>query len=106
MEREWKARWWRAIDSTQQRGRPAQEPADFEPIFQSQKALRKHQGLRKHESSLLTQIRTGKVGLKAFLFQRKVLEIMTPYCHYGLGKETPVHLVIFCLDLAKERQRL
>jgi hypothetical protein len=46
------------------------------------------------------------VGLKAFLFQRKVLEIMTPYCHYGLGKETLVHLVIFCLDLAKEQQHL
>ena len=46
------------------------------------------------------------MGLKAFLFQRKVLEIMTPHCHYGLGKETLVHLVIFCLDLAEEQQRL
>ena len=55
---------------------------------------------------LLTQIWTGKVGLKAFLFQRKVLEIMTPHCHCGQGKETPVHLVIFCLELAKEQQHL
>jgi hypothetical protein len=31
---------------------------------------------------------------------------MTPHCHYGLGKETLVHLVIFCPDLAKEQQRL
>ena len=106
VEREWKARWWRAIDSAQQRGRPAQEPADFEPIFRSQKAFQKHQGLRKHKSSLLTQIRTGKVGLKAFLFQRKVPEIMTPHCHCGLGKETPAHLAISCPDLAEEQQSL
>jgi hypothetical protein len=46
------------------------------------------------------------VGLKAFLFQRKVPEIMTPHCHCGLGKETPVHLVLFCPDLAEERRRL
>ena len=31
---------------------------------------------------------------------------MTPHCHCGLGKETPVHLVIFCPDLAEERRRL
>ena len=31
---------------------------------------------------------------------------MTPYCHCGLGKETLVHLAIFCPDLAKEQQSL
>ena len=42
------------------------------------KALARYQGLRKHESSLLIQVRTGKVGLRAFLFEKKVPGIATP----------------------------
>jgi hypothetical protein len=38
----------------------------------------KHAELKKHESSFLTQVRTGKVGLRAFLFQRKVPDVRTP----------------------------
>ena len=36
------------------------------------RALTRHQGLRKHETCLLTQIRTGEVGLRAFLFEKGV----------------------------------
>ena len=63
-------------------------------------ALKKHHGLLKHESSLLTQIRTGKVGLRAFLFERKVLEVATPRCIYSDTLETAMHLVLDCQDLA------
>jgi len=64
--------------------------------------LRKHQGLRKHESSLLTQVRTGKVGLRAFLYQRKVPEVDTPICRCGEGPETPAHVVLFCPELRQQ----
>jgi len=63
-------------------------------------ALKKHHGLRKHESSLLTQIRTGKVSLRAFLFKRKVPEVATPRCSCGEAPETATHLILDCRDLA------
>ena len=70
------------------------------------KALARHQGLRKHESSLLTQVRTGKVGLRAFLFERKVPSIATPLCRYGEAQETAVHLVLDCSELEHYREAL
>src|SRR5262245_156704 len=60
-------------------------------------------GLRKHESATLTQIRTGKIGLRAFLMQRCVPSITTPLCRCGTGPETQEHLVVHCPDLRAER---
>src|SRR5208337_78569 len=41
--------------------------------------LRLYKGLRKAESSALVQLYTGKIGLRAFLYQRKVPGIDDPY---------------------------
>ena len=70
------------------------------------KALLRHKGLCKHQSSLLTQIRTGKVGLRAFLFKRKVLDVATPWCQCDRGKETAAHLVLDCSKLLQQRTEL
>jgi hypothetical protein len=72
----------------------------------SYEALKKHRDLLKHESSLLTQIRTGKVGLRAFLFEHKVPEVATPRCPCGDAPETAAHLVLDCRDLAIQREDL
>ena len=97
----WKRRW------TQQTGRPPDRPRTLAPASQavfSYDALKKHRDLLKHESSLLTQIRTGKVGLRAFLFEHKVPEVATPWCPCGEAPETAAHLVLDCRDLtAAER---
>lgn len=69
-------------------------------------ALKKHLLLRKHESSLLTQIRTGKVGLRAFLFERRVPEVATPRCPCGEAPETAAHLILDCRQLDQQRQAL
>jgi hypothetical protein len=66
----------------------------------------KHADLNMHESSLLTQIRTGKVGLQGFLFQRKVPEVITPLCQCGGAAETPAHIALFYTELEKEHQGL
>ena len=50
--------------------------------------------LSKAMSSLLVQIRTGKIGLRAFLFKRRVPEVTTPYCRCGLARETFEHIVL------------
>jgi hypothetical protein len=75
------------------------------PAF-SYDALKKHKDLRKHESSLLTQIRTGKVGLRDFLFERKVPDVATPRCLCGEAPETAAHLALDCRDLAQQREEL
>ena len=49
---------------------------------------------------------TGKVGRKAFLFQRRVPEIATPHCHCGSGKETPAHLALHCPEEQGAQERL
>jgi hypothetical protein len=99
----WQRRWQQHAGEPPDRRRvPA--PAT-RPIF-SYDALKKHKGLRKHESSLLTQIRTGKVGLRAFLFERKVPDIATPRCPCGDAPETTAHLVLDCQDLTQQREEL
>jgi hypothetical protein len=84
--------------------RRAPVPAS-QPLF-SYDALKKHRDLCKHESSLLTQIRTGKVGLRAFLFERKVPEVATPRCPCGDAPETAAHLVLDCRELNQQREDL
>jgi hypothetical protein len=107
VERDWRI-WWegKAEARARSRGVTSEEPADAHPEFKGNYALRKHQGLRKHESSLLIQIRTGKVGLRAFLFQRKVPDVNTPLCRCGTSGETPAHVVLFCPELQQERKEL
>ena len=72
--------------------------ADEDPpelLFTNQ-ALKRHKGLTKAQSSILIQARTGDIGLREYLFKRKVPEVTTPY--YGLcegeGKETVEHLAV------------
>ena len=73
----------------------------------TEKSLKKYVGLRKHESSLLVQMRTGKIGLRAFLFARRVPGVSTPRCRCGNGAiETASHIVLDCELLERERQAL
>jgi len=66
-------------------------------------------GMTKAQSSLLTQIRTGHIGLKAYLFSRRVPGIITLWCSCGKGRETVAHLFLDCnacdrpLDLRNRR---
>jgi hypothetical protein len=102
----WKKRW-RAETAAKRPWRYVPpEPADINPLFEftRAKALDKHKGLIKVESSILTQVRTGKIGLAAFLFQRGA-PVATPRCRCGMGEETPAHLVLKC-PIAPERHRL
>lgn len=103
MIRDWKARWGTAEEARRQRGRHSL-PANT-PDFSSQ-ALKKHEGLRKHESSLLTQIRTETIGLNAFLFGCKVPDVMSPLCRCGRASETAAHLILHCTELTDQRRAL
>jgi hypothetical protein len=104
VSRDWRKRWdWSYRKAARRRPERDKEPADT-PDFE--KPLRKHGNLRKHESSLLVQIRTGKVGLRAFLFQRGVPTVPSPHCECGEGRETAEHVVLRCPLLLYERRML
>ncbi len=87
------------MEARQQR---APRIADVDPDL-TDRALRKHTGLTKAQSSLLTQARTGTIGLKDFLFRARVPGITTPHCTCGEGRETVEHLVVWCPDPPKPK---
>ena len=61
-EQAWRRRWQEEYnEAVRQRPRRHKEAAD-EPLF-TEEAVRRHDGLRKVESSVLVQARTGKIGL-------------------------------------------
>ena len=100
LELTWRERW-----SHDQEGRPTETPADRAPpvLLFTNRALQKHEGLTKAQSSLLTQARTGAIGLRDFLFRAKVPGIYTPYYDCGLGRETVEHLVVWCSKPPQQR---
>ncbi len=68
--------------------------------------MEKHMHLSKHESSALTQIRTGAIGLRAFLARRGVPGVNTPLCRCATEPETAAHLIARCPELAEARESL
>src|ERR1044071_9937442 len=93
----WKDRWKAVMEARQQR---APGLADLDPDLTDQ-VLRRHDDLIKAQSSLLTQARTGAIGLKDFLFRARVPGITSPHCTCGSGRETVEHPVGWGADPPK-----
>ena len=68
--------------------------------------LRLRADLPKPYSSLLTQIRTGKIGLAAFLHQRRVPGVDSPACPCGWRWETAKHIILNCPRFTQQRWQL
>ena len=69
-------------------------------------SLRLRTGLSKAQSSILTQVRTGKIGLAAFLCKRRVPGFLTLACSCGAQWETAKHIVFACPRLQRARRSL
>jgi Reverse transcriptase (RNA-dependent DNA polymerase)/Endonuclease-reverse transcriptase len=85
-----KARWverWRSAPRSSTEA--LQQPPD-------EGVMALHKGLHKAESSILTQLRTGKIGLASFLFKAKVPGVDSEACRCGYRQETPQHITISC----------
>jgi hypothetical protein len=65
-----------------------------------------HQHLRKPESSLAVQLRTGKNGLNAFLYQAHVPTVSSPLCSCGRGQQTAKHILIHCPAFSAAQHQL
>ena len=67
--------------------------------------LKHHNHLSKAQSAIATQVRTEKIGLRAFLSSRNVPEI-TPECDCGWPKQTAKHIILYCPSIAGRTQML
>jgi len=72
----------------------------------SRRTMEAHTGMKKHESALLTQLRTGKVGFNAFLHSMRVPDIQGPECDCQEGDMTVEHVLLKCPQWNTERAEL
>ena len=77
-------RWTKENTTRERVDRPGTDPGNRRIVPENtpptQHILKLHEGLRKAESTLLTQARTGRIGLAQFLYTRKVLGFYTATC--------------------------
>lgn len=90
--------------------RPGTDPGDNSVVPEdpppSKQVLKLHVGLKKAESSMLVQARTGRVGLAKYLYSRKVPRILTAQCRCEAGEETVHHIALYYTDETEHRQCL
>jgi ribonuclease HI len=70
----------------------------------SKKVLRLHEERSKRASALLVQMRTEKIGLRDFLFNRKVPDIADAQCSCKAGRQTVSHILLRCGKLKDLRR--
>jgi hypothetical protein len=71
----------------------------------SKKVLQLHEGLTKRQSAILVQMRTEKIGLRDFLFRRKVPDVLDPMCDCQEGRQTMRHVLLICRKLKEVRRQ-
>ena len=106
VEQEWRARWHSQVPVGPPRYLGDVQAADINPSFQGSHPLRKHRSHPKYVSSTITQLRTGRTGLRAFLFQRRVPDIRSPICSCGVAPETTYHVFLQCPTTRGYRENL
>ncbi len=95
---EWRERW--ARESRRRRRRWCSTAATEGPCADK---LRLHKHLKKAESAVLVQARTGRIGLAHFLHKAKVPGIIAPSCACEQGTETAEHVLLHCQFEAERR---
>ncbi len=84
----------------------AKSPAPLTSIEATRSTDVLHQLLQKPETALAVQLRAGKNGFNAFLYQACVPSIWSAVCSYGLGHQTAKHIIIYCRNFLATRQAL
>ena len=65
---------------------------------------RVHKKVKGAKSSLITQIRTEKIGLKSFLYNRRVPGVEEESCECGANKQTARHILHECRLFNRQRR--
>ena len=95
VKRDWQHRW----EASRAKQVPNQGPAADTRGDTVTKGnnLRLYDNMDKAYASALCQARTGKIGLREFLFTMRVPSVMTPMCQCGEGEQNVAHLFCDCL---------
>jgi len=103
----WATNRWRLVHALTPPGRSWDPggPAGYDAAPYP-KTLELHAGLPKALSSILTQVRTGKIGLAAFLWRSRVPGYDSPACRCGWQRETAKHILVDCPIYAEQRREL
>jgi ribonuclease HI len=86
-ERAWAAKWRAEV-----KGRATHRNT----LRPTKKVLQLHEGLTKRQSALLVQLRTEKIGLRDFLFARRVPGVTSSRCQCGERRQTVAHVLLRC----------
>jgi len=65
--------------------------------------LKIHRGIKRAISTLIMQMRTEKIGLRSFLYNRWVPGVEDDECPCGWGKQTAYHILLICRNHSKLR---
>nr|XP_036581842.1 zinc knuckle [Colletotrichum truncatum]KAF6790285.1 zinc knuckle [Colletotrichum truncatum] len=92
---------WQAEWSRETRGRTTHRHTP-KP---TKKVLQLHSGLSKRQSSILVQMRTEKIGLRDFLFNRRVPDATDANCQCREGRQTVSHVLLRCRRFRQLRRQ-
>ena len=107
---DWTTRWTRDQRKQERVVHPGTDPGNRQAVPEDtppcKRVLKLHSGLRKAESAVLVQARTGRIGLAKFLYNRRVPGVLSAQSRCGAGEETPRHMALYCTEEAERRQDL
>ena len=103
--RDWKQQRWREIWEDYQNSIPPEKVRSPAQMVTHDYYPKIHLGISKATTSLITQIRTEKIGLNAFLTERRVPN-RTPECSCGNMRQTAKHILMYCPEYAENRESL
>jgi hypothetical protein len=70
------------------------------------KRLKLHEKLTKFESSLATQIRTDRIKLIDYFFNKRMSNVVSSTCFCDWIRQNVKHIVLQCLDHSQERDNM
>ncbi len=79
--------------------------ASFRNAPVPERILQLHEGLSKRQGAILVQLRTERIGLRDFLFRRRVPGILDPMCNCREGRQTEGHVLLTCRKLRDLRKQ-
>ena len=103
--KDWRTEWREAQARRAAEPQTTREPTAWKPPWRMD-GHRLHSNLTRAQSTIATQLRTGHIGLRQYLYKRRVPEVDSPFCECGEGRQDVKHILLTCPRLQTERIEL